>query len=61
MKTFEVIVTWMDGQQETYQAGNYWVREGELILQEDGSYARQDDRRYIPLHNVRVWKAERAR
>ena len=59
MRGWTVIVTWMDGVQETYRAESYRVAEGELVLSEDRSYAGRADTRHIPLHNVRVWKAER--
>jgi hypothetical protein len=61
VKTFEVTVTWMDSRQETYRCEGYLIRDDVLELSDSGSYAQRDDRRYIPLHSVRIFKAARTR
>jgi hypothetical protein len=48
----------MDGLRETYHAESYRVADGELVITEDGSYARRRDERHFPLCNIRTWKAE---
>lgn len=59
MSRLLVTVTWMDAQQESYRVESYLVSDGLLVLTEDTGYGRRDDRRVIPLVNVRVWKVER--
>lgn len=58
MRRAAIIVTWMDGLRETYHAESYRVADGELVITEDGSYARRRDERHFPLCNIRTWKAE---
>jgi hypothetical protein len=59
VRGWNITVTWMDGRQETYRAESYRVIESQVMLTgEDGSYGTRDTIRSIPLHNVRIWKAE---
>ena len=52
-----VYVTWMDGKQEAYPADRYYVSDGMLVLIEE-RWLAWDEKRYIPMGNVRTWKAE---
>jgi hypothetical protein len=54
-----ITVTWMDGVQVAYRAASYAVRDGELVLTENDSYATRDDTRHIPLPGIRFWAAVR--
>jgi hypothetical protein len=52
-----VVITWMDGQQESYQCQHATVRDGVLWLDFD-RYPRSDEpARRFPLDNIRHWSA----
>ena len=59
MAAYNIAVTWMDGQQENYEVESYKVEDGELVPTEGNTFATRDNKRHVPLANVRVWKAER--
>jgi hypothetical protein len=52
-----VIVTWMDGLQETYRTQRWEIRDGELRLWSPNDIGKPN--RHIPLANVRIWTRER--
>lgn len=51
-----VIVTWMDGTQETYRCYDTRVSEGVLFLNQ--RMHSSEPTRCIPLANVRTWTVE---
>lgn len=56
----DVVVTWMDGRQETYRCEDWQVENGNLWLRPGrNSYGKADPVRCIPLGNVRIWTADR--
>lgn len=52
-----IVVTWMDGPQETYRTQRWEVRDGELRLWSPNDIGKPN--RHIPLANVRIWTEER--
>lgn len=50
-----VVVTWMDGQQETYRCDKTRVDNGVLYLVRNRYPASDEPQRAIPLVNVRIW------
>lgn len=51
-----VVVTWMDGKQETYTCYDYRAADGVLYLTQ--RMHSSQPKRGIPLGNVRVWTVE---
>lgn len=51
-----VIITWMDGQQETYRCEDFRVADGVLYLTQ--RMYSSEPKRAIPLGNVRIWLTE---
>jgi hypothetical protein len=58
--SYDVVVTWMDGQKETYFAtGQPKIQDGELVITEEYGITGGTHHQYrIPQANIRVWKAE---
>lgn len=56
-----IIVTWMDGSQETYRARSYehGVHHLSITTDNDRVLGGEPERYVIPLNNVKIWKAER--
>jgi len=61
MASYDVIVTWMDGTQETYFATEHphLASDGVLLITERFGVTHAVKQQWnIPLANVRIWKAE---
>jgi hypothetical protein len=54
-----LIVTWMDGRQETYHCESWQVRDA-AVLRITGRGPRGTEKYVLPLCNIRVFKEERA-
>jgi len=49
-------VTWMNGQQETYDCPDYRIEGGVLYLDPSlGGLDQAEPRRVIPLHNIQIF------
>lgn len=55
MKT--VVVTWTNGQQETFRVQNIRDEDGILSLSSPNDVSQPD--RHIPLANVQIWTVSR--
>lgn len=54
-----VVVTWMDGMQETYRCADaHTGTDGVLYLNQDRYPASDEPQRRIPLANVRIWTVD---
>ena len=53
-----VVVTWMDGKQETYRCQHATVRDGVLWLDFDHYPRRDEPARRIPMDSVRIWTVD---
>lgn len=51
-----VVVTWTDGQQETYRCYDAHAKDGVLYITQ--RMHSSEPARAIPLHNVRIWTTE---
>ena len=56
MDQYTVVVTWMDGQKETYTCYDYRAADGVLWLTQ--RMHSSEPKRGIPLGNVRIWTAD---
>lgn len=54
-----LLITWMDGSQESYKAEEVWVKDGVLTMTEPGSFATRGNTRNFPLANIRTYNIER--
>jgi hypothetical protein len=53
-----IVVTWMDDKQEVYQCTRWQVSNGcVLVLHNQG--ATGQEKRILPLSNIRIFKVER--
>lgn len=57
MTTYDVVVTWMDGQQETYRAIRAFVESGVLKIEPVGT-SFPVTVRYVPLATMRIFTVE---
>jgi hypothetical protein len=54
-----VIVTWMDGKQETYRAEDVRTHDGQLhVFTKNQSALGSREAYHLPLASIRVWKEE---
>jgi len=56
VSTYDVVVTWLDGKQETYGAEKAFVEKEVLQIHPVERYGTM---RYVPLANVRIFTVDK--